>query len=432
MFYSSQTPKSAANEMQEVKRLYLKHVFCENEKVDVNEKHYTCTMDRFSLDCERLKFKEHIEHITFTGSKDIRAGFWEKFGNFLEMCTNLKTLYIKDTSFYNWRFKSDPLRLALCKVSVKLEGLHFIRCSGVRTNNDWASIMKRFSELKEITITENLLYMISDHLIENCKNLTYFAIDNSANCDDSDRAIYNNIDNQIKAVIKTHGHSLRTIKFKGISIWFGCSQLFMLLNDYVPKLNNLNITFERAIFKFSSIYLLHLKDLQILKIRLEQHESPYDILSAMSDFKGLKELSIEQVVELAPKYNEPYKYDIYSLHLPNLESLKWRSEIPTDFIKMLITQETPQLREMLLFFSEPFDTSAGINSDELVKLIKAKQTLTSLTICYWADTPSDPPKCVPFTLVLKIIDMLKMDCRRPYSQLKLKLPIAIGENEVRT
>lgn len=427
MFYSSKTPKvSAAIEMQETKRLNLKHVFC--AKTDVDEKYYTFTMDKFLLHSEEMQFKERIEHITFTGSKDIRAEFWEKFGNFLEKCTNLKTLYIKDTTFFNWEFKSDPLKLALCKVSVKLEGLHFIRCSGVRIKDDWPSIMKRFTELKEITITENLAYMISDHLIENCKNLTYFAIDNNANSVGSDRATYENIDDQIKAVIKAHGHSLRTIKFMGISIWFGCCQLFKLLNDYVPNLNNLNIAFERAIFKFSSIYYLQLKDLNILKIRLEQYESPYEILSAMTDFDGLKELSIEQVVELAPKYKTPYKYELYSLHLPNLERIKWRSEIPTDFITMLITQQMPQLREMLLFFNEPFDTSAGINSDELVKLIKAKKTLTSLSICYW-DEYSNTRKCVPFTLVLKIIDMLKMNCR---PQLKLKLPIDIGEKEVRT
>lgn len=361
----------------------------------LNSNSILMTIDELSV--QLTKISSFVEHLTLSGFGELHAELWHKFEHILGACVNLQTIRIQ-----NIQFETDGYKF-LENVSPHIKGLHLINCRGI--TDDWTTVFKRFCELSEITMT-GCFNKITGVFFENFTELSYLAVQ-----DYQFRGFFT--EKELKQIFEQNKNTLRTLKlvqFRHINYEI----IFPLIADNLPKLESLEIENEMSKV-WPKNASLKIRNLKILNLHCPKLVSIDSLMQTLSDWDEIEELTIA---------NAHFSGEnIAPLTFNKLKKLQWCSNKScAEFLKVITAAEMPELRNFF-FSSDLLGTALNKyrGSDDIVAFIESKKLLRNVAVVGHYD---------PFSLVVKIIEMLKSDSGNGRPVLRLDICGHFGEEEV--
>lgn len=350
------------------------------------------------LGVQLAQISNFVEHLTLTGYGPIHTESWQKFKHILEICVNLQTLHIQ-----NIQFETDGHKIFNI-VSPHIKGLHLINCRGI--TDDWSTVLQRFSELSDITMT-GCFNKITGVFFENFTKLSYLAVQ-----DYQFRGFFT--EKELEQIFERNKNTLRTLKlvqFRHVSYEI----IFQLITDKLSRLKSLEIENELSKVWPKNVTLT-IRNLKILKLHCPKLVAIDSLMRTLSDWDEIEELTITNG-HFSGKTIAPLTFN-------KMKILQWSSNKScAEFVKLITDAQMPELRK--LYFSNDLMGTA-LNkyrgSDDIVKLIESKKFLRNLAVVGHYD---------PFSLVLKIIEMLKSDSGKGRPFLRLDISGNFDKEEVR-
>lgn len=361
----------------------------------LNSNSILVSVDKLSVQLEEIS--SFVEHLTLSGYGPIQTESWQKFEQIFELCINLQTLSIQTL-----QFETDGYKI-LKNVSPHIKGLHLINCRGI--TDDWSTVLKRFSVLSEITMT-GCFNKITGVFFENFTQLSYLAVQ-----DFQFRGYFN--EKELEQIFDHNKNTMRTLKLVQLR-HVNYDIIFQLISDKLPKLESLTIENEMSKVWPKNV-TARIRNLKILRLHCPKLVAIDSLMRTLSDWDEIEELSIA---------NGHFSGEsIAPLTFNKLKKLQWSSNKScAEFLKLITDAKMPELRKF--FFSNDIMGTAlnkYSSSDDIVRFIESKKLLRNLAIVGHYD---------PFSLVLKIIEMLKSDSGKGRPVLMLDISGNFSKEEV--
>lgn len=348
------------------------------------------------LQSQIMQFGHFVEHISLTGTGEDDL-IWPQFGQILRYCPNLKTLRIKNVCRKSLQLNNEyrqDISEVLCNVSSHLKELHWIDSTGMTTN--CSVVFKRLPELEKITVTGN--NRIDSKLFAFCRNLTYLDVERY----DASSFRTSMYDNQLQRVFNNHEDTLRTLKLKNFG-YVKSDSIFQLIGKQLKNLEVLEIT-DRISNHFPKNGKVEFRQINHLELNCGRININ-SVMKTLCDLGLIESLTIQ---------GGQFTGDM-PLTFKKLQKLCWvPHKTSAAFIKALTQAHMPKLRDLTISYEHRY-------FNEIVKLVESNRSLTSLCVAGIYD---------PSLLVIKIIEILKVDVSGGRPFLMLDIPSKIGDEEV--
>lgn len=362
---------------------------------------------RLNIDLLRslvIKFGDFVEHVTFTmpaytGDSD-KVGVWERFGDILRFCVNMKALRVKN-GFDGRVF------LRLCNVLPHLKEFHWIDSVLMSYDSD---AFKHISEIEKITVTGTLNFTKSP-FFEHFKKLSYLHVQQSV------------AGMKTEDFVKIFGQNDRTLRTLALTDfgYIESDSIFQMIDINLPNLETLRIVDTISMSRVNEGYM-ELRRINILELYCLGMSFNIDLLMQIL----CRSEMIEELTIFGGKFCD--NNIAVPLTFKSLQKLTWIPLIPSAvFCKTISRIHMPELRNLTIYYDKSYCHSIADDEEnhvnEIVKIVESKRSLTSLCVMRFQK----------HTLIVnKIVEMLKADVSNSRPVLRLGITHAIRGEEVRT
>lgn len=334
-------------------------------------------------------FGSCVEHLTlnFSLNNRVKADYWRRFENVLELCPNLNTLCIHDAIF-------NPIETHIQKLrSLSVKELELDHCTG---SKDWCEIFKCFTKLEKLSLI-NCNQSTSD-IFGYCTNLSNFTLSVESFC-------------RLATVFDLKVNHIQYLKLINTNGRPNYQSVDTLLTSKMPELKYLAVQ-DDNVSDVNLNYLAGLPNLKLLHVQCGTH-SVNSLLRKLSDHGLIEDLTVYCGIV----HDETDAAPLIFNHLRNIKWLACDELSLVNILKALTMAQIPQITSITIVFLYEQHV------DVLLAFLKSKITLNSLHIsCSIINNP--------FAFVRRVIEILQMSTpNRPFFKLHIDCP-HIGEGEV--
>lgn len=345
-----------------------------------------------------IQFGDFVEHVTFTIQADRnRTGIWQRFGDILRFCPNLKTLRVINgfdaKVFYR-----------LCNVLPHLKEFHWINGFLMTFDSD---ALKKISEIEKITVTGPKNW-ITGEFFEHFKKLSYMDIQQSYNIRTVD----------LDKIFGQNGQTLRSLTLQHFG-YIESDLLFQVIDKNLPNLEKLQIVDQISMSRINEDHI-ELRRINILELYCLGNSFNINLLMHI--------LCRSEMIEELTIFGGKFCDDNIAVPLTfkTLQKLTWIPLIPSAvFCKTIARIRMPELRYLTIYHDPIYPYVANVDEDnhfdQIVKVVESKRSLTSVCVMGFEK---------PTLLIIKIIEMLKANLSDKRPLLRLGISHKIRGNEV--